>query len=671
MSYNGNYGFIRAAALSPSLSVADTDFNAAEIIKSAAEAAGNGAKIIIFPELSVTAYTCSDLFLQDTLLKSAVLALKKITDETAGLNSLIALGLPLTDGKALFNAAAVIFKGKVLALVPKSFIPNYAEFYERRHFMPFSKEMEGCLSFEDFGTGLFENAETGSSIIISDSLNPALKIAFEICEDLWVPLSPSTSSALNGATVIANLSASNEIIGKASYRRVLVTAQSAKNIAAYIYANAGNTESTTDLVFSGHSIIAENGTVLAEKLPFDDKSTALYADIDFERLSHERVRTTTFASYTGENVKIIRIDLLNDLLNQNKNEIFTLKRKISPFPFVPQEEKERNERCMEVIELQAQGLARRLKHVKASSAVIGLSGGLDSTLALLVTCRAADLCGMPREKIIAVTMPGFGTTGRTYKNACLLAQKTGTTLKEISISKAVLQHFKDIGQDENTHDVTYENCQARERTQILMDVANKTGGLVIGTGDLSEQALGWATYNGDHMSMYGVNGSIPKTLVRYLVEYSASSAEKSGDNELCACLKDILETPVSPELLPAQDGKISQKTEELVGPYTLHDFFLYYVLRFGFSPEKILFLAERAFITQQAEEGKEALFTRETIKKWLTSFYRRFFSQQFKRSCMPDGAKVGSVNLSPRGDWRMPSDASAAVWLKELEESGK
>ena len=686
-----NYGFVRAAACSPSLNVADTFFNAAEIIKTADEAAKNGAKIIIFPELCITGYTCSDLFLQDSLLRSSIESLAKITEETKNLGALIAAGLPVTDGRALFNVAAVLFKGKVLAVIPKSYIPNYAEFYERRHFLPFpeslnSNDGKNKLSFEDFGTGIFDGAQTGTNILICDKNNSKLKIGFELCEDLWVPLSPSTKSALSGASIIANLSASNEIIGKASYRRILVGAQSAKNISAYIYANAGNGESTTDLVFSGHSLIAENGTILAEKKPFSE-DRILYADIDYERLAHERARTTTFASCAVENgterneARIIKIGLTeegdcfacarNDEGSSARNGVkdgFALFRKIEQFPFVPQDSAARKERCMEVVELQAQGLAKRLRHIHASSAVIGLSGGLDSTLALLVTCRAADICKIPRSKIISVTMPGFGTTGRTYKNACLLAEKTGSTLREVDITKAVLQHFKDIGQDENAHDVTYENSQARERTQILMDIANKTGGIVIGTGDLSEQALGWATYNGDHMSMYGVNGSIPKTLVRYLVQYFADEEEEKGSGELSACLKDILATPVSPELLPAKNGEIAQKTEDIVGPYTLHDFFLYYVLRFGFSPKKIFFLAKEAFIKQMEQDGKEKMFTEEEIKKWLKSFYKRFFAQQFKRSCMPDGAKVGTVNLSPRGDWRMPSDASAAVWLKECED---
>lgn len=693
-----NYGFIKAAACSPALNVADTDFNADEIIRNSKEATKNGAKIIVFPELCITGYTCSDLFLQNTLLRSCVKSLKKIAEQTADLESLIAVGLPLTDGKALYNAAAALFNGKVLALVPKSYIPNYAEFYERRHFAPFSSllndEKENKIAFEDFGNdAIFDEAKIGTNILIQDEKNPSLKIGFEICEDLWVPLAPSTNAALLGATITANLSASNEIVGKASYRRTLASAQSAKNISGYIYANAGNSESTTDLIFSGHSIIAENGTILAEKKPFEDK--ILYAEIDFERLAHERIKTTTFASCAFENQKnksarIIKINLLKDETenlkgnqaedktesNSGKNESVTsknfsfikLERKISPYPFVPQDGNSRRERCMEVVELQAQGLAKRLRHVHANSAVIGLSGGLDSTLALLVTCRAFDLCKISRKQILSITMPGFGTTGRTYKNACLLAEKTGSALSEINISKAVLQHFKDIGQNENVHDVTYENCQARERTQILMDIANKNGGLVIGTGDLSEQALGWATYNGDHMSMYGVNGSIPKTLVRYLVQYFADEALKNGEKPLSDCLNDILATPVSPELLPPDGKDIAQKTEELVGPYTLHDFFIYYVLRFGFSPKKIFFLARQAFIIQPESERKQKIYTEDEIKKWLKSFYRRFFAQQFKRSCMPDGAKVGTVNLSPRGDWRMPSDASAAIWLKECEE---
>ncbi|MBQ0051250.1 MAG: NAD(+) synthase [Treponema sp.] len=686
-----NYGFVRGACCTPSLTVGDTHSNALEIIKESAEAYSNKASLIVFPELCITGYTCSDLFLQDTLLSSSIEALKEIIAGTKEINAVISVGLPLSSGNALYNVAAILFKGKVIAIVPKSYIPNYAEFYERRHFMPWTDAQSESVSF---GTDpIFKDVPVGSDIIIQDSANPNFRLGFELCEDLWVPLSPSTKIALSGATVIANLSGSNEIIGKAQYRRTLVSAHSAKNICAYLYANAGNGESTTDLVFSGHSLIAENGTILAEKKPF--KSGILYADIDLERICHERIRTTTFQSCAvnnGSKGTIVWISTGPDTECSCSTE-FTLNRFISPSPFVPSDSEARKERCEEVIELQAQGLAKRLRHTHAKSAVIGLSGGLDSTLALLVTCRAFDLCGMDRKNIQSITMPCFGTTDRTYNNACILAEKTGSTLKEVRIADAVKQHFKDIGQDESVHDVTYENCQARERTQVLMDIANKSGGLVIGTGDLSEQALGWATYNGDHMSMYGVNGSIPKTLVRYLVKWFADEAADSQTDETAAnkwseiefngisekvkdsakvslsdVLYDILDTPVSPELLPPDGKNIAQKTEDLVGPYELHDFFLYYVLRFGFSPKKIYFLAKQAFIVQPEKSEGKAKYSEEIIKKWLTSFYRRFFQQQFKRSCMPDGAKVGTVNLSPRGDWRMPSDASAAMWLKECEE---
>ncbi len=651
------YGFFRAASASPQVIVADTDSNANKIIDAAKEATEKGAKLVVFPELCITGYTCSDLFLQSSLLNASVSALEKIADETKSLKSLIVIGLPLSYGNALYNVAAILFKGKILAIIPKSFMPNYAEFYERRHFKP-------CYDLSETKNIFLskKNPEIpfGTRLLIKDSSNPLFTLGIELCEDLWVPLSPSTQAALAGATVIANLSASNEIIGKAGYRRTLVTAQSAKTVSAYIYANAGNGESTTDLVFSGHSILSENGSILAESKLFN--STILYADFDLEKISHERYRTTTFsdcATNQKENFTTILVDLESD--SDSSEEFFT--RHVARTPFVPSDSSARNERCQEVIELQAQGLAKRLRHTHAKSAVIGLSGGLDSTLALLVTCRAFDLTGISRDKILSITMPCFGTTDRTYNNACLLAKKTGSSLSEIRIADSVRQHFKDIGQDENKHDVTYENCQARERTQVLMDVANKSGGLVIGTGDLSEQALGWATYNGDHMSMYGVNGSIPKTLVRYLVQWFADDAENRGEKELSVVLKDILDTPVSPELLPPDGKNIAQKTENIVGPYELHDFFLYYVLRFGFSPKKIFFLAEQAFIKQE----KQASYPPQEIKKWLISFYKRFFAQQFKRSCMPDGAKVGTVNLSPRGDWRMPSDASGAIWIKEAE----
>jgi len=654
------HGFLRVACATPAVTVADCESNAKSIIEGAREASENGAEIIVFPELCITGYTCSDLFLQDVLEKAAADALERIAEETKTLDSLLLLGLPVSDGKAIYNSAAVVGKGKIEAIVPKSYMPNYAEFYERRHFKPFNQEKSTEKTI--FISEKNSCVPFGTDIIICDKKNPFLKLAVELCEDLWVPLSPSTKAALNGATIIANLSASNEIIGKAEYRKTLVSAQSAKTVSAYLYANAGNGESTTDVVFSGHSIIAENGSVLSESGLFSNET--IYADIDLERLTHERKRTSTFADCSGENAAEFR-KIFVDIARESGKSFETLDRKISRTPFVPSKDEERAKRCMAVVELQAQGLAKRLRHTHASSAVLGLSGGLDSTLALLVTARAFDLCAIPRKQILSVTMPCFGTTDRTYNNACLLAREVGSELKEVKIADAVLQHFKDIGQDPEKHDVTYENCQARERTQVLMDLANKSGGLVIGTGDLSEQALGWATYNGDHMSMYGVNGSIPKTLVRYLVKWFADDAEAKGNGKLSAVLLDILDTPVSPELLPpTKDGKeIAQKTEDLVGPYELHDFFLYYVLRFGFSPKKIFYLAENAFIAQNGEEA----YSRETIKKWLVSFYKRFFAQQFKRSCMPDGAKVGSVNLSPRGDWRMPSDASGNIWIKEAQ----
>ena len=670
-----NYGFIRGACVSPELVLADCDFNAKKIIEEAKAAAGNGAKIIVFPELSLTGYTCGDLFFQKSLLKSAEQALSSIIKETAGLDCLIFVGLPLAQGEGIYNVAAAIFKGRLLALIAKTFLPNYGEFYERRQFTPFQPNMETrFISFAGF-----EDIPFGTDILICDKSNPELKIACELCEDLWVPLPPSIRHALNGANVIVNLSGGNEIIGKADYRRNLIKNHSAKLIAAYLYANTGKDESTQDMVFAGHKLICENGSILAQSKLFDQEK-AIYADIDIERLCQERRRTTSFGFSTNNaplasDYVTVEVDLWGEGDSDagrktsagKKISAFAEKllRYVDPHPFVPYDKSARTARCEEVITLQAQGLAKRLRHIKCQSAVIGLSGGLDSTLALLVTCRAFDLCKLDRSKITAITMPCFGTTDRTYNNACQLARECGVTLKEIPIADAVRQHFKDIGQDESLHDVTYENGQARTRTLILMNYANKTNGIVIGTGDLSELALGWCTYNGDHMSMYGVNSSVPKTLVRYLVEWFADEAE--GECE--AVLRDILATPVSPELLPPTEGKISQVTEDLVGPYELHDFYLYYLLRFGFSPKKIFFLAKNAGLGgPAAQEAGTGTYTDATLLKWLRTFYRRFFSQQFKRSCMPDGAKVGTINLSPRGDWRMPSDASASVWLKEIDE---
>ncbi len=659
-----NHGFLRVACAAPSLVVADCRFNAEKIIDAARLASGEGASLIVFPELSITGYTCGDLFLQRTLQTAAVECLEYIAKKTAALPGVLCVGLPIARDGALYNCAAVIHRGKILAVVPKTFIPNYSEFYERRHFAPPPAAFGGKIRLSEKNPSV----PFGTDILIESASNPGFVLALELCEDLWVPEPPSVRAALSGATIIANLSASNEVIGKADYRRTLVKMHSARTVSAYLYASAGRDESTQDLVFSGHNIIAENGTLLCEAELFSART--VLADIDLERLLQERRRTVTFAqcaaaqNQAGAAFRRIKIDLKEPAFRQSRDVAgAALFRHVDAHPFVPSETSERSERCRAVIQLQAEGLAKRLRHIHAQSAVLGLSGGLDSTLALLVTCRAFDLCGIPRTGILSVTMPCFGTTDRTYNNACQLARACGVTLKEIPIAQSVRQHFADIGHDEAVHDITYENGQARERTQILMDLANKTGGIVIGTGDLSELALGWCTYNGDQMSMYGVNSSIPKTLVRHLVEWFAITSKKKDSSDsansetLSHVLFDILDTPVSPELLPPENGVIAQKTEDLVGPYELHDFFLYYVLRFGFSPQKILFLAD----------ASELPYDHAFKLKWLRSFYRRFFSQQFKRSCMPDGAKVGTVNLSPRGDWRMPSDASAALWLEEVD----
>ena len=655
------HGFFRAACASPAVTVADCAANAEAIAALAREAAANGAQLVVFPELCITAYTCGDLFLQQTLLDGARDALATVMRETADLNALIAVGLPFAHDDALYNCAALLFRGSAVALIPKSYIPTYSEFYERRHFAP-AQPGEIQTVYVDAAN---PRVPFGTDILIADRANPLFVLGAELCEDAWVPLSPSARAALAGATVIANLSASNEIIGKADYRRMLVAGQSAKLAAAYLYADCGSGESSTDLVFAAHNLLAENGTILAESALFSHGIT--YADFDLERLAQERRRMTTFADCRRNEARdftTVTIDSTGAARAADKTP--ALLRAIAPRPFVPESTTDRAERCRAVIALQAQGLAKRLRHLGCRCAVIGLSGGLDSTLALLVTARAFALCGLPPSHVRAVTMPCFGTTDRTLRNARELAAQTGATLMEIPIAAAVRQHFRDIGQDEDVHDVTYENAQARERTQVLMDIANMEGGIVIGTGDLSELALGWATYNGDHISMYGVNASVPKTLVRHLVAWLADEAD--GTNPaLAAVLRGILDTPVSPELLPPDGADIAQKTEELVGPYELHDFFLYYALRFGFSPAKIFYLAEQAFIVQPAARGEAAAYRKADIRKWLASFYRRFFAQQFKRSCLPDGAKVGTVSLSPRGDWRMPSDASARLWLAQAE----
>ncbi|MCM1320850.1 MAG: NAD(+) synthase [Bacteroides sp.] len=653
------YGFIRAACVSPEIRLADCAYNADIIVKYAEKAADDGVSIAVFPELCITGYTCGDLFLQQTLLRATMNALVSIANRTARLPLVFAVGLPAAYGNSVYNCAAVIYNGQILALVPKTHIPNYGEFYEARHFSPAASCRAETLWISD----RFPAVPFGTNVLITDRRNPDISLALEICEDLWAPLSPSVHHALAGAIIIFNLSASNETAGKKEYRKLLTAAQSGKLCCAYLYADTGKGESTTDLVFAAHNIIAENGTILSESAPYGDGY--IISEIDTERLIQERRRLTPFASEKNIEYRRIVIDFPE---NSSSERCGTLRRFIDPHPFVPSDISCRKNRCREITAMQSRGLAERLSHIGAKSVVIGLSGGLDSTLALLAAAQAFKIMGLPTQNIIAATMPCFGTTDRTYRNACLLAEKLGAALREIPIQTAVRQHFADIGHDESVHDAAYENSQARERTQILMDLANQCGALVVGTGDLSELALGWATYNGDHMSMYGVNSSIPKTLVRYLVEWFAEEAAAAGTDDgrvLADVLRDILATPVSPELLPPEHGTISQKTESLVGPYELHDFFLYYTVRWGFSPEKVLFLAEQAFLGTHSENT----YTAAIIKEWLAVFYRRFFSQQFKRSCMPDGAKVGTVSLSPRGDWRMPSDASVSAWLKNLADT--
>lgn len=631
------HGWIKVTAATPSLRVADPEYNAAEIVAMARCAAAEGSALCVFPELSLTAYTCGDLFLQQTLLDGALTALETVRDGTAALDMLTVVGLPVRDGSALFNCAAVLCRGKLLGLVPKQYIPNYAEFYEARHFTSGIGQPTRMIRL------LGQEVLFGTDLLFACRQLPSFVLGLEICEDLWTANPPSGRLAECGATVIANLSASDELIGKAGYRRELVKGQSGRLLCGYLYADAGFGESTQDLVFAGHNLIAENGSLLAESDRFENGMIS--SEFDLERLLHDRRRSNTFGMDSTEMVTVPFDLTLHDT---------ALTRWVPRTPFVPEGDSQLSGRCEEIMNLQATGLASRLRHTHAKTAVIGLSGGLDSTLALIVTVHAFDRLGLDRKGILAVTMPCFGTTARTKSNALRLAEEYGASIRTVEIGDAVKQHFADIGQAMEQQDVTFENAQARMRTLVLMDLANQCGGMVIGTGDLSELALGWATYNGDHMSMYGVNASIPKTLVRYL---TAFEMDRSGER-LAAILRDILDTPVSPELLPPKDGEISQKTEELVGPYELHDFYLYYMLRFGFRPEKLYRLAKHAWGDTYSDD---------TIKKWLVIFLRRFFSQQFKRSCLPDGPKVGTVALSPRGDWRMPSDASSTLWLREAE----
>ena len=639
-----NYGFFRVACSSPEVTVAGCKFNEKQIIESVKKADSLGVNLLVMNELCVTGYTCADLFFQDSLLENAKNSIVNIAESTKKTSVLFAVGCPIQYENSLYNCAVWIFAGKILAIIPKTNISSSFEKNETRYFVS-GKNLpnNSFIQIENYS----EKIPFGTDILIS---HLDTKIGTEISDDLFAVQNPSSELALNGALIIANLSASNEIVGRANSRKLQVQCQSAKLCCAYLYANANKGESTTNLIFSGHNLIAENGKLLSESELFSDE--LIIADIDIELLKNQRKKMNSSFQIGKKDFRIIEIEKSA----KKKKSLFSvvkLYREISPYPFIPSDKTDLDIRCKEIVAMLSHALAKRLKHTRTTSAVLGLSGGLDSTLALLLTYEAFKLCNLDYEDIIAITMPCFGTTDRTYKNACNMAKSMGVTLKEISIEKAVRQHFEDIGQDENNHDVTYENSQARERTQILMDVANQCSGLVIGTGDMSELALGWATYNGDHMSMYGVNSSVPKTLVRHLVSWFSEQVK----GPLSDVLKDILETPVSPELLPPKDGVISQCTEELVGPYDLHDFFLYYFVRWGFTKEKIKFLAHQAFDIQQREKGKPTLFTKDKIDKWIDVFYRRFYSQQFKRSCLPDGVKIGSVGLSPRGDWIMPSDA--------------
>lgn len=640
-----NYGYMRVAAAVPEVSVADIKNNIDSITRLAKEASGRGAKIVVFPEMSVTAYTCADLFHSFTLLDETINGLNELCRLSTELNTAMVVGAPLQVDNSVYNCAVVIAEGTIKGVVPKTYLPDYNEFYEKRWFASWDKPntiIELCgNSYVPFGNKLLFEINS-------------VKVAIEICEDLWAPIPPSCHHALNGAEIILNLSASDDLIGKYDYLMSLIKQQSARCISAYVYSSAGYGESTTDLVFDGKAIIAENGSILTANNRWENEPSMVMTDVDIDALRRDRFHIMTFndcakrerGEYVVENISLPE-SLIHD----------TLLREIKPEPFVPEEKASKDSRCEEIINIQTHGLMKRLQFTHCKNLVVGISGGLDSTLALLIAAKTFDILQLPRVGILGITMPGFGTTDRTYTNALSLMQSLGVTIREISIAPAVKQHFSDIGHNIEVHDVTYENSQARERTQILMDVANQVNGMVLGTGDLSELALGWATYNGDHMSMYGVNAGVPKTLVKHLVRWFADT---SDNDTIRRVLLDIVDTPISPELIPADSaGNITQKTEDLVGPYELHDFFLYYTLRYGFSPKKIYYLAENAFAGR---------FDDTTIKKWIKTFFRRFFAQQFKRSCLPDGPKVGSVCLSPRGDWRMPSDASSALWLKECDK---
>lgn len=642
------YGFVNVAAAVPVVKVADVDYNVQQVEGLIAQAEGRKVEVIVFPELCITGYSCQDLFKEQLLLDRAEQGILMLLDFTRKLDIISIIGVPVIINGLLYNCAVVLQGGTILGVVPKTYLPNYAEFYEKRWFASAQDLNPTDIYFA--GSSIHVSAEP-QVFVTSDGM----KFGVEICEDVWAPIPPSNNLAVAGADIIFNLSASNELIGKHHYLKSLLAQQSARTMSGYVYASSGFGESTQDVVYGGNAMIFENGKLLVEGSRFSFQPQIQMSQIDVEKLRAERRQNTTFINaQRGAQVREIQAKLISP-------RDFVLLRDIDPHPFIPKEENMQAS-CEEILNIQVAGLAKRLYHINGTKAVIGISGGLDSTLALLVTAKAFDKLDLDRKGIIGITMPGFGTTDRTHNNAVKLMETLGVTIREINIAKAVTQHFEDIGQNPNIHDVTYENSQARERTQILMDVANKENAIVVGTGDLSELALGWATYNGDHMSMYGVNAGVPKTLIRYLVSYVAG--EMATDT-----LLDIIDTPISPELIPADEqGNIKQKTEDLVGPYELHDFFIYYFLRYGFSPKKIFFLAQRAFCTPSPAKDKVEFYDEETVKKWLKTFCRRFFTQQFKRSCLPDGPKVGSVSLSPRGDWRMPSDASYALWMKECEE---
>lgn len=642
------YGFVNVAAAVPVVKVADVDYNVQQVEGLIAQAEGRKVEVIVFPELCITGYSCQDLFKEQLLLDRAEQGIMMLLDFTRKLDIISIIGVPVIINGLLYNCAVVLQGGTILGIVPKTYLPNYAEFYEKRWFASAQDLNPTDIYFA--GSSIHVSAEP-QVFVTSDGM----KFGVEICEDVWAPIPPSNNLAVAGADIIFNLSASNELIGKHHYLKSLLAQQSARTMSGYVYASSGFGESTQDVVYGGNAMIFENGKLLVEGSRFSFQPQIQMTQIDVEKLRVERRQNTTFVNaQRGAQSREIQARLISP-------QDFVLLRDIDPHPFIPKEENMQAS-CEEILNIQVAGLAKRLYHINGMKAVIGISGGLDSTLALLVTVKAFDKLDLDRKGIIGITMPGFGTTDRTHNNAVKLMETLGVTIREINIAKAVTQHFEDIGQNPNIHDVTYENSQARERTQILMDVANKENAIVVGTGDLSELALGWATYNGDHMSMYGVNAGVPKTLIRYLVSYVAG--EMATDT-----LLDIIDTPISPELIPADEqGNIKQKTEDLVGPYELHDFFIYYFLRYGFSPKKIFFLAQRAFCTPSPAKDKVEFYDEETVKKWLKTFCRRFFTQQFKRSCLPDGPKVGSVSLSPRGDWRMPSDASYALWMKECEE---